>query len=242
MERDKTVWLASYPRSGNTWFRVLWHHYLELPTYAIHGEGHRQRNPLPIGATTSRPDRAKVSALTKTHWTYHNGDQPAIVLVRDGRDVAISYYHYLRDIDGNSLPPELLQERIVQGEIMFGSWQKWLNYWLIRRKRPADVVWTFEEVTRYRLGPKELMFATLDAIGAEGRLYKQCAERETPLPSFEELRQYDPKFFRKGKSEQFTEEAYTRFIMRFVEYQADGMRMWEELKKAHPTERGRMFR
>ena len=28
------VWLASYPRSGNTFFRILLHHLYRLPTYS----------------------------------------------------------------------------------------------------------------------------------------------------------------------------------------------------------------
>ena len=237
-QKDFITWLASYPRSGNTWFRALWHHYLELPTYAAHAENHRNAHPIPIGADRHDPSRAQVSALTKTHWRSHDDGRPAICLVRDGRDVAVSYFHYLREIDGKALPDELLQARIAYGDIMFGSWQNWMQQWLVRRKTPVDIVWTFDELISGL--DRTIILKTLEAIDAPEILTTRCLKATGSPPTFERLQKMDPKFFRKGVTGDH--KNYGDWIDLFCEQQSEGMQMWYALQNTAPEERGKMFR
>lgn len=112
------VWLASYPRSGNTFFRILLHHLYGLPTYSGFKSGddlsfvgagdltgHEKLPPelsraLYVGdraALAPYRDSEQVYAI-KSHMTAQEtrvSELPAILLVRDPRDTLVSYVWYI---------------------------------------------------------------------------------------------------------------------------------------------------
>jgi hypothetical protein len=158
--------------------------------------------------------------------------------VRDGRDVAVSYFHYLKQIDGQTIPDELLQARIAHGDIMFGSWENWLQNWLVKRKMPVDIVWTYDELVNGL--NKTIVLKTLNVINAPKRIIEQCLQTDTEPPTFRSLQRTDPKFFRCGKSGDH--ENYGQLTNMFIDQQAEGMQMWDALKYERPENRGKMFR
>ena len=121
------VWLASYPRSGNTYLRtILWHCFglrsasiycndlgrnRELEAYV----GHIERDAdgklsFPIGSIP----------LVKTHHPPHD-ENPAIYVVRDGRAASVSLWKFY----SGKLP---LTE-IIEGRHAFGTWSNHLQAW-----------------------------------------------------------------------------------------------------------------
>src|ERR1700761_3889610 len=99
------IWLASYPRSGNTLLRIILKSVFELPSFSKHGDeddiaadpklaelvGHQ--------AMTADLQQMRKSAdlyLVKTHDPPED-DGKAIYIVRDGRAACESFHHYLRD-------------------------------------------------------------------------------------------------------------------------------------------------
>ena len=233
--KDNTIWLASYPRSGNTWFRLLWSHYTGLPTFSVHQDGHRKRNPIPMKILKVPPSMYKTTALTKTHYREVPplDTLPAVVLVRDGRDMAVSYWHYLKEIDNYNVPDGVLEEMIATGDIMFGSWTSWLKHWLIERATPASIVWTFDEITTR--SPSEIIGRTLNAL--------DIAQPDTdaePPPDFTSLQKLDPAFFRRGVSRQFID--YPNLTKLFTTHQAKGMEMYRALVSVPAEARGLLFR
>jgi hypothetical protein len=127
------VFLVSYPKSGNTWMRFLVGNlvYTDEPvTFAnvewrvpsIYGLPNRKLRVLP------RP------RYIKTHEHFHPDYKTVIYVVRDPRDVAISYYHYLVKIKqlptGSSVDafvPNFIAERIYA---RFGPWADHVISWL----------------------------------------------------------------------------------------------------------------
>jgi len=95
------VWLASYPRSGNTFFRVLMKHLYGIKTYSIYNDslfseigasemiGHED-----LPASIEELSRSSRLYLIKTHGL-PTDDSPVIYLVRDGRDSIVSYARYI---------------------------------------------------------------------------------------------------------------------------------------------------
>jgi hypothetical protein len=86
------IWLASYPRSGNTFFRIvleevygiessIYHHNPELVLDAAYA-------PYPMVKTDLLPDQLEPN----------NPDISAIYLVRDGRDSLGSMAHHRSDL------------------------------------------------------------------------------------------------------------------------------------------------
>ena len=89
------IFFASYPKSGNTWLRFIFS-YLKtgckkeldfkevdkiIPEYGLHNK---------YVKALSRP------RLLKTHLAYHSRMKKAVYMVRNPKDVYVSYYHYLQ--------------------------------------------------------------------------------------------------------------------------------------------------
>lgn len=89
------VFLASYPKSGNTWLR-------HLLAYIVTGKSTPWRGGIDqvsdlIGRHHSLPPVAEDGGrLIKTHEPFRKHYRRAVVLIRDGRDVAVSEYHFQR--------------------------------------------------------------------------------------------------------------------------------------------------
>ena len=139
------VWLASYPRSGNTFFRVLMNHLYNVKTYSIYDDsllnqigasetvGH-EALPAPVEELAKSPE----FYLVKTHGEPTDSG-PAVYLVRDGRDAVVSYARYRMSFDkkdagliGNlTVNRRFRQElkNIILGESPFGSWGDHVRHW-----------------------------------------------------------------------------------------------------------------
>lgn len=203
------IWLASYPRSGNTYFRVLLNQHYGIETQSTY-EIQRQS----LSEISRRLELIESSApnlnmlildqqqhFVKTHDLPLN-DYPAVYLVRDGRDALVSHAHYHLEFDLN-LPPEEQLARfddtlrmLIETEISFGGWSNNVKAWL-NRSAPTAIV-------RYETLIKRPL-ATVQ---------KALAKLQYPVPlliaqqtsSFAELKQIEPKFFRKGKAGSWREE------------------------------------
>ncbi len=134
--------LVSYPRSGNTWMRFVLAalirpdedaSFLSIKSVVpdVYEATHRELRRLP------RP------RVIKSHEPYTAGYRRALYLVRDPRDVAVSYYHLqLRDRDiGPETSIEAFVERFVEGRVgAFGSWDAHVDGWLAARNSGAAVL------------------------------------------------------------------------------------------------------
>src|SRR4051794_24293951 len=103
------IWLASYPRSGNTLLRIILKSVFDRRTYSKHDDvndigadsrvaeevGHQALGASWDGAYQRMRDDAQ-SYLVKTHDPPED-DGRAIYIVRDGRSTCRSFYHYLKD-------------------------------------------------------------------------------------------------------------------------------------------------
>jgi hypothetical protein len=200
-ERLRPIWIASYPRSGNTFLRILLQNSFRLVSYSLYrleGQDHpdpsaealEEAPPLPRD-WRSRVSTAREATLTmiKTHGLPED-DAPAIYLVRDGRAAIHSYYHYHQKFAFEQ--PSLTE--VIAGACQFGSWSDHVRAWK-PRTRPNTLLLHYEDLVAR---PEE-------AIGAVAHFL----ERQPipgPLPSFAELQQRSPAFFRRGVNQDFHTE------------------------------------
>jgi aryl sulfotransferase len=145
------VWIASYPKSGNTWVRFLLHHYLygelressklaaRIPDIHV--------DPIPAAAP-GRP------VLAKTHWTltpampHVNQTERAIYITRHPKDVAASLvsFYRLRDATSTWTDEQMIRLFIQSGgdpsmiKMGFGSWVENVTTWILQRRFPVLVV------------------------------------------------------------------------------------------------------
>jgi hypothetical protein len=130
--RSNDAFLASYPRSGNTWARFL------LCEILTKGDAGFESVALTIPTLRLRPHGripsvlANGGRLLRTHERYHREYRKAVYFVRDPRDVVVSNYEFERGDKHFAL--DSLDDFIaafVRGKTnSFGSWSKHVRGWL----------------------------------------------------------------------------------------------------------------
>src|SRR5947209_9405031 len=144
----RNVWIASYPRSGNTLLRLILAECFELGTKSKYPESSEAVLAFFGGHLAGE------RYLTKTHDPPED-DNPAIYLIRDGRATIVSYYHYCRDY---GLPVSM--ENVIRGTVGFGSWSGHYDAWN-PFKRPQTIVVRYEELAKNMEAPLERIAAFL---------------------------------------------------------------------------------
>ena len=183
------IWLASFPRSGNTLLRILLKEKFGTSTCSIY-EGEKfdhvpGLNEL-IGHVKELDQKTEHRLLIKTHES-HGDDGPALYIVRDGRAALISYFHYLNDV---ALYPAKLED-VITGSVWPGSWSDHYRGWL-PLSRPRTLVIRYEDLVAT---PEAVLADVAEFTGLplrdRGRLSK----------SFAELHAFYPQFFRSGSND-----------------------------------------
>lgn len=221
LEFDMLVWLASYPRSGNTYVRIVLHNVFGIKTYSLHPEGDNRvflsragvvdlvghETDAPVGQQLiDEARRSNKLYIIKTHEKPLT-DDPAIVIIRDGRSALVSYYHYCRDIEG--LPVGL--DDLIQGHVYAGSWSEHAEAWLGTNNARPTLVLRYEEITNdLKLLTEKLRdFCKIEPVNSLGT-------------SFSQQNSVFPEFFRKGNDGANIEEM-NGSMPSFNQYHGDTM-------------------
>jgi hypothetical protein len=196
-------WLASYPRSGNTFVRSVLQHFFEKKSYSIH------RDRLDIAATRELKDivghiegdkttlkldelrRSKDPVFIKTHdlpCAYMSCDDVAIHIIRDGRDSAVSFIKYYHRI-AKHRSKTLLD--ILVGDCPFGFWGEHSVAWFSSHFHNT-YRFRYEDIVR---APE--LFA--DNIGDIISRKRSAA----PFPSLDSFRSTNPNFCGSGQTGTF---------------------------------------
>jgi hypothetical protein len=214
---DLVVWLASFPRSGNTFFRIVLDEIYGLQSQSLYTEepaGVSRRMPDPVRAGLKDLRASKQVHFIKTHGLPED-DDPAVLLVRDGRDAMVSYAHFIGDynlgppqgLEGliyrvddlrqrwmGRRPFEVVLRRLIQGK--YANWSAHYHAW---RRRPAGcAVVKFESLVKE---PAETIGRSLSTLGIQ---LPSCPSGAPP--DFRTLHAQDPKFFRSGATGQWKAE------------------------------------
>jgi hypothetical protein len=136
------VWLASYPRSGNTYARLILHRVFGLRTSSLYNEpDHRPWLAQRMGSVTLDDLNGDESDLVvKTHEAPLD-DSPAIYIVRDGRAAIVSYYHFLRAYSDTR--PSIGE--LLEGSIWPGGWSDHFEAWA-PLSRPRTLLLRYEDM------------------------------------------------------------------------------------------------
>lgn len=205
------VWIASFPRSGNNLCLLT----LSKVFGARTGSA---MNPRSLASELSLdPDADLRTALreldetvfVKTHRVApRQDDDPALYLVRDGRDSLVSYAHFMK---ARGVPrfaslsfEEILAALLERDDHPYGSWSGNVRSWL-DRDAPTALV-KFEELVE---DPVATVRGALASLGVP------LPEPDGRLPSFEELHRRNPLVFRRGKVGSWRSELPKRLEKRF---------------------------
>ena len=138
------VWLASYPRSGNTFLRIILWQCFGLRSASIYSNdlGGNKKLAEYVGHIEHDTDEkirfSKNSIpLVKTH-EYPSDKSPAIYVIRDGRAACVSLWEFYN----KSLPLEVC----VEGQHHFGAWSSHVQSW-DPWDRPDTLLLKYEDMT-----------------------------------------------------------------------------------------------
>ncbi len=160
--RTEDIWLSSYPRSGTAWtyevlYAVLYEGDMAALQQAQREEKIRRFGSLEVGTAASVSERLS-SWMTRpsprvipTHLPYRL--YPTVVLerqckrvyvVRNPKDVAVSFYHYHRSHQMLGLYKgtwDEFFECFLSGQIVYGSWfDHTIGWWTLIQKSPTNVL------------------------------------------------------------------------------------------------------
>lgn len=200
-------WIASFPRSGNTFFRnVLYYVYgLESSTY-------HKEDAYPVDEDYEQYFAVKTH-LRPGELEPSDPNIPAVYLIRDGRESMVSIAHHKKDIvDPESNFTDNLEEAILAAEgSYFGGWSTNVEEWMER----ATVVIRFEDLTKDPKSQFERLEQIFDLPEADW----------SKLPSFEELKHGNPQYGGHSKMKNF-HLSDTEFAKKF--FRSGKVASWKE--------------
>jgi hypothetical protein len=136
------TFIVSYPRSGNTWARFLIAN-LVRPNETVTFANIEKLIPDTSSQSNRALKRTPRPRIIKTHQYFDPRYRKVIYIVRDPRDVALSYYQFqrkYRQIE-DSYPLERYVENFVAGSLISWDWGTWgenVASWTSTRGRSAN--------------------------------------------------------------------------------------------------------
>jgi hypothetical protein len=139
------VLIASYPRSGNAWLRFL---VQEMAGRPASFDSVRFEIPY-VGQHRDAPQLVPGGGrFIKTHGPYLPAYRRAVHLVRDPRDVVLSYFRYMQRLGKIVFRPgddigasfDRFLDAFLAGDVAHGSWQSHLDSWTRAQESGADVL------------------------------------------------------------------------------------------------------
>lgn len=215
------VYLASWPRSGNTLLRAILWQCFGLESVSIYGDSRMcVRNPLwhTLTGAMRLPSKMKDLqglviqqgvAFIKTHNLPPDtiGHDHTIYIIRDGREACVSYWHYLNEIIGT----HCTLADVIRGNNPFGSWGAHIQAWAPNTRANTTLL-RYENALRERAST----IVTLE------HMLEISATRFNTMP-WREFHNSDPQFFRSGTNNTWKTEMTVDDLALFDELHGDTM-------------------
>ncbi|GAA2552528.1 sulfotransferase domain-containing protein [Winogradskya consettensis] len=208
--------VASFPRSGNTFLRIVLHRLYGVRTstvYDVDGVAERLGKDL-IGFTDRPGSLPEMRAADEPHFvkTHRQRDvevdeeDRARCLVRDGRDALVSWARQASEEDPNTYEDELRSKILRVSAGGTGSWGTSVLSW-VRPSVPHRVVLRYEDLIRDPHATVAPIIATVAPVLG--------LRAEAAVPSLDELRGHDDLFFRRGRTGSYRDEMRTELHQLF---------------------------
>ncbi|HEY0024391.1 MAG TPA: sulfotransferase domain-containing protein [Longimicrobium sp.] len=195
------IFVVTYPKSGTTWLQMI--------VYQLTTDGamdfahidqvspHLEETLMPRGRHIS--DLSATPRVVKSHHHYRDipkGPGKYIYGVRNGLDVAVSYYHHARTYfpGWKNRPLNEFFETFMKGHIPYGSWFAHVSGWLRNEERLNVLIVHYEELSAdLETGVKRIAdFCGITIDPADmPRILERC--------SFAFMREHEQKFALEGR-------------------------------------------
>ncbi|HEX5432550.1 MAG TPA: sulfotransferase domain-containing protein [Bryobacteraceae bacterium] len=207
--RADDIFIATYPKSGTT--------LVQMALYQLLTDGNMEIPHLNFfvpyleDLIKSEIDASRIPSprIAKTHVRYRDIPKGAgryLYIIRDGRDVAVSYYyHYLRN--GYSKGFGEFYEQFINGTVRFGRWFDHVAEWSENRARLKILFLKFEDLLADLKSSLGQIAAFCDISVAEPqwpRILRNC--------SFEFMREHEAKLDVKTRKSTRIDSENNHFI------------------------------
>lgn len=209
IDKDKCIILLnSYPRSGNTWIRLL------TTDLILQSKGHETRTKLPIGPNIVFPDihsdpitqdsfvLSEDTLLIKTHLQkdfleqniYNFNNVKNIVLYRDPIDSLVSYFHFSKKYD-------LIDEDYSVDKFCKENASKWNRFYKSYKNLKNCITISYESTTLDTLATMVKLCEYLKINNESASIKKAMSNMSFKnLQNLEFSKRKENRFFRGGKT------------------------------------------
>lgn len=192
--RSDDVWLASFPKSGNTWVSfILGNALIDYFEKEIEMNFDNLQKIIPdIYVSQDIPEKlgfGNTPRIIKTHELYRSEYKKSIYIIRDPKDTMISYYYYLKE--GHNQKVGAFSD-FIRSDRGINSWCKHAKSWINK----YDVIISYENLKQDPRAEikKILNFLSLDI--PDERLNEAIKKS-----SFDNMRQIEKNSSLKWKKE-----------------------------------------
>lgn len=190
------TFIVSYPKSGNTWLR-----FLIANAIKVHYKIEQDVNfftilgiiPSPRGNTNLLPvgpfGRTDLPRIIKSHSAFNPYYYRVVLLVRDPRDVIVSYYHYLRGL--KAIPETTSISDLIQHK-QYGimNWVIHTQSWCLNHN-PASQRLKIFRYEDFLEDTKMQLFLLMETLGI--KMDDKSLEEAISLSSKENMRDSEKK-------------------------------------------------
>lgn len=221
--RTSDQYIVSYPRSGSTWLRTILAAIMD-PTRGFEPEVFNLMLPGVSGRRVTQIWKLNNPRIMHSHTTFRRGLPRVIYVVRDGRDVVTSFYHYT--VTRNGLQVSFPEWFDLYCQRWYGPrWHDHVESWLTKGKKRLGEnlqVVKFEEL---KASPVACVQEVIDFLGlsANSGMISEALEmasleqaREREKQARGSIANLDASFYRGGKSGQWQDHMDERTYRKFM--------------------------
>lgn len=206
------VWLASYPRSGNTFLRIVISHLYGRGSSTVYPlDGVRERlgdlvvtenAGISLAELRNSPEVHFVKTHRRRSYDVCAADS-ALYVARDGRDALVSFARQRTEEVPERYGDEL-EELIRRRTGGTASWGQNVLSWLPLDEQADTAGPARTALIRFEDLVRDPLVTVTEAVR---RIVPDLPSRtDVSLPTFGELRQFDPRFFRRGTTSTHRDE------------------------------------
>ena len=203
------VFLVSYPKSGNTWIRFILANLIKNSEDELI-DFHTAINYIPeIGVHNEVITMLQSPRLLKSHHTYDEKYPKVIYIIRDPRDVYVSYYHYL----AKSLPENTTFSDFIRMKNLHPcKWHEHVFSWL--EKTNVALFLKYEDILE---NPYDEILKIVNLLNEVGGFNLQIDRIEHAIEksSLSEMKRLEEKNGRPFKSEEAKQRA-SKFVRKGI--------------------------
>lgn len=232
---DEDIFIAGYPKSGNTWLQNLISSII-LETTSQNLNQSLVNELIPNLHGRSYYKRVYPIMFFKTHDLPKKEYKKVIFLIRDGRDAMISYYNM--EINQNKDYPYTLEEMIVKGKGIFPS--KWHTHTKMWTKNPFNAKILTIKYEDLKVNPKQELkkICVFSKISISDELLEEIIEannidnlrkkaKKFGLENDDKFKEKNSSdFFRKGKVGSFKEEMDEELVRFFNDEASEELKLY----------------